>query len=303
MSQQINLYNPLFRKKSFSPTSANAMLYGVGIIAACCAVFGVYQDNRTRAVERNAQAVAQQHAEATANRDKLAAQLELQKPNAELAAELNQLEARLKGRQEVVDALKSGAIGSTAGFSPYMAAFSRQTINGLWLTGFDIASAGNEFTIEGRTLSADLLPVYLSRLNSETTLQGRQFAAMRIAQPPAAPVAPGAPPAAAPAPAPRDDLRAAAEALLEGGSGESRPAATAGTTPAPNRPAAPRYLDFTISTGEISESTQRPGMQAAAQPVAPVPAPVAAVPGGAPSTAAVLDAATRAAGGKAGAAK
>ena len=275
MSQQINLYNPLFRKKGFSPTSANAMLYAVGLAIACTAGYGVYQDSRTREAARVAQEVAQQVTEVTESRNKMVAQLELQKPNAELAAELSQLEMRLRGRQDIVDALNSGAVGTTGGFSEFMQAFSRQTVNGLWLTGFDIASAGNEFKIEGRTLSADLLPVYLTRLNAEKALQGRQFAALRIAQPEAAPAATAAP-----------AVEAKAEDAAKDGKGA--------------KPTTPRYLEFTIST---SEST----VDGAAKPAplaATAPAPALQAQSG-PSTAAVLDAAMRAttATGKAEAAK
>ena len=275
MSQQINLYNPLFRKKGFSPTSANAMLYAVGLAIACTAGYGVYQDSRTREAARVAQEVAQQVTEVTESRNKMVAQLELQKPNAELAAELSQLEMRLRGRQDIVDALNSGAVGTTGGFSEFMQAFSRQTVNGLWLTGFDIASAGNEFKIEGRTLSADLLPVYLTRLNAEKALQGRQFAALRIAQPEAAPAATAAP-----------TVEAKPEDAAKDGKGA--------------KPTTPRYLEFTIST---SEST----VDGAAKPAplaATAPAPALQAQSG-PSTAAVLDAAMRAttATGKAEAAK
>lgn len=272
MSQQINLFNPLFRRKGFSPTSANAMLSVVGAAVGLAALYGIYQDHRTRDAARSAQEVAQQHGEVTAFREKLAAQLAQQKPNTELATELSQIEARLKGRQDVVDALNSGAIGTTGGFSEYMRAFSRQTVNGLWLTGFDISSAGNEFTIQGRTLSADLLPSYLMRLKSEKALQGRQFAALRISQPKPEPVAPGAPAAQA-----RDESKGAADA---------KSAAVAKDA----APVAPRYLEFSISSSEVADSGQKAAMSTA-------PAPPLQAQSGL-STAAVLDSAMRASGGK-----
>ena len=183
MSQQINLFNPIFRPQTFSPTSAATLAAGVGILVVLAVLVGVYQDYRTREVASQAQAVRQQLDQATATRDKLAAQAAAQKTSAGLEAELIQLEARLKGRQDIVEALSSGVLGSTSGFAPYMRAFSRQTVNGLWLTGFDIASAGPALAIQGRTLSADLLPNYLKRLNEEEALQGRQFAKLQVSLP------------------------------------------------------------------------------------------------------------------------
>lgn len=273
MSQQINLFNPLFRKKTFSPTSANAMLYGVGSAVAFAVAFGAYQDHRTRVAASSAQVVAQQFGDATALREKLAAQLAQLKPNVELAAEISQLEARLKGRRDVVEALNGGAIGSTGGFSEYMRAFSRQTVNGLWLTGFEIASAGNEFSIQGRTLSADLLPSYLQRLNSEKALQGRQFATLRISQPKPEPVVPGAALAR-----PADEMKGAADA---------KSAQKTAKITSDAAPAAPRFLEFRISTSEAADSMQKTAVSAAVPP-----------PRVAQSTTAALDAGLRASIGK-----
>jgi len=183
MSQQINLFNPIFRHKSFSLTSAATLAAGVGILGGLAVLAGAYQDYRTREVEVQARTVKQQLDQATTMRETLAAQVAAQKASSALDAELVLLEARLNGRQDIVEALSSGALGSTSGFAPYMQAFSRQTVNGLWLTGFDIASAGPALTLEGRTLSADLLPNYLKLLNEEVALQGRQFAKLQVSLP------------------------------------------------------------------------------------------------------------------------
>ena len=226
MSQQINLFNPVFRKQGFSFTSATAMLYGVGIAVALAALVAVYEDHQLRSVQTRAQAVDQTHKEITARQDKLAAELTKQKPNARLEAEVTALDARLQGRQEIIEILKSGAVGNTDGFSDYMRAFSRQSINGLWLTGFDIA--GNDLAIQGRTLSADLVASYLKQLNQEKSLQGRQFATLRISQPPPEPAA------------------QKADKSAQGQKDAKE-----------QKPATPRYLEFAISTIDLPEGQQQ----------------------------------------------
>jgi Tfp pilus assembly protein PilN len=234
MSQQINLFNPIFRKAGFSFTSATAMLYGVGIAVAIAALGAAYEDYRLRAVQTQAQAVDQAFKEATAASDKLTAEMAvMQKPNAQFEAALTALDVQLKARQEVIDTLNSGAVGNTEGFSEYMRAFSRQGINGLWLTAFDIA--GSELALQGRTLSADLVANYLKQLNQEKALQGRRFAAMRISQPPSVSVPP-----------PSVDSKADRGAKDK-------------------KSASPRFLDFSISTRDFTE-----GMQQSAQPTGPL---------------------------------
>jgi hypothetical protein len=224
MSQQINLFNPIFRKQGFSYTSATAILYGVGIALALAALVAVYEDYQLRAFQTQAQVDDEAYKETTALHDKLAAELQAQqKPNASLEAEFAALDAQLQGRQEIIATLKSGAVGNTDGFSDYMRAFSRQSINGLWLTGFDIA--GNELALQGRTLSADLVASYLKQLNQEKALQGHRFVAMRISQPP-------------------PEL-----------------AQKAGQDAKEQKPAPPRFLEFSISTLELPE-----GPKQAAQP-------------------------------------
>ena len=262
MSQQINLYNPLFRKRGFSFASATAMLYGVGIAVAIVALIAVYEDYELRRTQAQAQAVDHAYKDANARHDKLAAELTRQKPNAQLEAELAALDTQLQGRREIIGTLKSGAVGNTEGFSDYMRAFSRQSINGLWLTAFDIALAGNELAIQGRTLNADLVAGYLKQLNQEQALQGRQFAAMRISQPPPDPAA-----------QPKASQKAGQDAL---GLKDTRE----------QKPAPPRYLEFTISTLDFPDSAQ-PTTKSAAIP-APLLGPI--------NPAAALDAAKAGAG-------
>ena len=220
MSQQINLFNPIYRKQSFSFTSALAMVYGAGAVVAMMALAGVYTSNQLRALQASAQALDLTYKAATASYDKLVAEVARQKPNPQLQADVAARELQLAERQDVVETLKNGTLGNTDGFSDYLRAFSRQSVTGLWLTAFDIGSAGNALALQGRTLSPEHVATYLQRLNKEKALQGRQFASMRISQPPPEPKAEKAVP----------DKSGARE-----------------------QPAPPRYLDFTISTLDIPE--------------------------------------------------
>jgi Tfp pilus assembly protein PilN len=239
MSQQINLFNPLFRKKGFSFTSATAMLYGVGIVFGVMAMAVGYAEYDLRATQTAARSIDADYKAAVAQREKLTTELAQQKPNVQLEKELSDLDAILRSRQEIVDTLKGGAIGNTRGFSDYMLAFSRQSVSGLWLTGFDIALAGNELAIQGRTLSADMVAKYLARLNQEKALNGRQFGVLRINRQTQAPAA-------------------AAESAQKGGDAVAK-APVARTPP---------YLEFSISTIDLAETSN------AVSKAEPVPPPL-----------------------------
>lgn len=135
-----------------------------------------------------------------------------------LAAEVARLEAELRGARQSVEALQGGAIGNQSGYSAYLSAFSRQAVNGLWLTGFVIAA--NELTLRGGVLHADLIPAFVERLKREKVLQGRNFAALEIHRPP--PVEPKKTPDAEKARAPR---------FLEFTMTSAEPAPAASSTP------------------------------------------------------------------------
>ncbi|MCE9641815.1 MAG: PilN domain-containing protein [Betaproteobacteria bacterium] len=237
MSQQINLFNPIFRKKSFSATSSTSILYAVIAAVVATALFAVYEDRRVGELVKNSQAADRTLKDLSARRDKLNAELTGRKPNTQLEAEITGLESVLKGRNEIIVALQSAGIGTTTGFSEFMRAFSRQDVNGLWLTGFDIAGGGTQLTLTGRALNADMVPGYLKRLNAEPPMQGRQFAAMRISQPVRAPES------------------AKSDKADKG-------------TPAP-KAQAPLFLEFTLSSSELVDGT---GAQAfTQQPLAEAP--------------------------------
>ena len=222
MSQQINLLGPVLRSRAFSFTSATAILCGVGMAAALTSVAALYESSRLRAVEVQARAVAQKAADVRAKYEGAAGQA-AHKPDPALESGVTELAAELKAREDILDALKGGTVGTTAGFSGYLRAFARQRLEGVWLTGFDISAGGADLTIAGRTLSADLVPAYLQRLNGEPPMQGRQFASVVINQPGA----------------------------REGGRPPADP------KDAPPRAALPPYLDFTISSGDLGARETR----------------------------------------------
>ena len=182
MSQQINLYNPLFepRREWLSFNVAAAVILAVlGLIAAG----SIAANWRYHSLVRQEQAASQRLANAKEEMTRLANQLAGRQKDPQLLAELDRAQAELKSRDEVIAVLQGGALGNTSGYSEYLRAFARQSIEGLWLTGFSISGAGHHVVIEGRTLRADLVPDYLQRLNREHILKGSTFAEMQMQQP------------------------------------------------------------------------------------------------------------------------
>lgn len=184
MSQQINLYNPIFlkQKKIFSAATMAQALVAILVGAAAFAAFANYQVRHLAAeIERGEARVKAEEARVARVSGEFAARTR----SAELEADIKRNEAELKARENIIALLAGGALGATldqgGGVSAYLRALARQNLEGLWLTGFELA--GKEMTLSGRALRGDLLPEYLRRLGREKVMQGRQFAVLDMREP------------------------------------------------------------------------------------------------------------------------
>lgn len=185
MNQEINLYNPALAPKVELFSGRAALLCLAGVLVASLAAWALAGMQAARGTILEAvQAVqlAQTQAEVT----RLAQEAARRKPDAAVREELAQVEALLAARTQVLQTLDSGALGDTGGVSEYFRAFARQTVQGVWLTGFSIAGAGSQIVIQGRTVNAALVPGFLARLRNEDALRGHSFESLTVYQPPAA---------------------------------------------------------------------------------------------------------------------
>lgn len=186
MSQQINLYNPIFlkQKKYFS---AVTMVQGLGLMVLGALLVYAFASMQAVHLSRQAGEMAKRLEAEQSRLTKAAGEFAPRQKSQQLEGEIARLESQLKARQEVVNILQGGRFGSTAGFSEYLRAFSRQARNGLWLTSFVIQGGGEQLSITGRALQPELIPAYIRQLNREPVMQGKSFAAMEIRLPAAKP--------------------------------------------------------------------------------------------------------------------
>lgn len=187
MSQNINLFNPAFRKQRRMLTLATvAQFLGITLVA----LFGYhyYLQQQVGGLVAELQTAEGLLKSQRGYVEKLKVKPVAGKTDTQLEADIARFEAELKLARESMEALKGGAFGNQQGFAEYLRAFSRQSVNGLWLTGFTIAGSG-ELEIRGRVLSPDLVPSYIQRLNKERVLAGRSFARLEMSRPKAEPVA------------------------------------------------------------------------------------------------------------------
>lgn len=180
--QHINLYNPAFEnKRDLLSLPGVVTVWGVALAIVAAAV--VFSDMRADAAARTAEQESRARATAQADMSRLAAQAASRAADPALAVELQRLQAQLESRHLVMDTLRRGVIGNTAGFSEYLRAFARQSFDGLWLTGLSVSGAGHEVVLQGRVLQPELVPGYVQRLNRERIMKGHAFADLQMNRP------------------------------------------------------------------------------------------------------------------------
>ena len=184
MSQQINLYNPLLlkQKKLFS---LNTMAQALGLILLGMFAFYGYLEYRVANLEKQVAQTTQLYNATLAQLERTKAESGPRAPSALLADEIARTEAQLKTRRHIIGMLEQGDLGNRQGFSGYFRALSRQTLEGLWLTAFQVSGAG-EVAISGRALKPDLVPAFINRLKLEPMLAGKTFASLEMHRPAAA---------------------------------------------------------------------------------------------------------------------
>jgi polyhydroxyalkanoate synthesis regulator phasin len=188
VSQHINLFNPDFHEKRELFT-ALMLLRALAVLLLLLAGVSAYQFRQTQLLDKQVKEGAIQLEQARADLLKVAAEYAPRAKSQVLEKRVAEMEQQLKDEEAVLQVLRGGSLGNTEGYSGYMRAFARQTLNGLWLTGFSIKGAGNDMAIVGRTLRPELVPTYIQRLNQEAVTQGRAFAALEIQQPKMEPAA------------------------------------------------------------------------------------------------------------------
>jgi len=210
VSQQINLFNPIFlqQKKIFS---TRTMAQALGVLVLGVVAMGLYGSARVSAMQKQADAGAAQLQARQARLVAVNAEFPPRQKDPTLAEAVLEAERQLGTLREVSGVLQGGELGNTRGYAEYFRALARQHVDGLWLTGLTITGAGTDIGVRGRALDPESVPGFLTRLTREPVMQGKGFGSLQMSEgsrePQGGAPAPASPATAAPAgPAPYVDF-------------------------------------------------------------------------------------------------
>jgi len=177
--QQINLYQPIFRKQKIIFSAHTILWLGIGFLVLLLAwsqLIGQRISGLESEYER--QQVAEQRAV-----DQLSAlqrSLPPSTPDPDLEARVQQLEEQRDNLYLTLDALERRRPVADADIGPRLDALARRVPHGLWLTGLEIEAPDGAISIEGRALSARLVPEYLDALADSALPPGTAFRTVRV---------------------------------------------------------------------------------------------------------------------------
>ncbi|MCC2959207.1 PilN domain-containing protein [Massilia sp. IC2-278] len=181
MSQQINLFNPIFlqQKKIFS---TRTMAQALGVLVLGVVAMGLYGSARVSALQKQADAGAVQLQARQARLLAVNAEFPPRQKDPALVEAVQEAERQLATLREVSGVLQGGELGNTRGYAEYFRALARQHVDGLWLTGLTITGAGTDIGVRGRALDPESVPGFLTRLTREPVMQGKGFGSLQISE-------------------------------------------------------------------------------------------------------------------------
>lgn len=178
--QQVNLYQPVFRKQK-RKFSATAMLQAAGIAVLGIGLLYGYTWWQVRQQRSELAQTDMQIAGLTKRLDEISRQFGQRLQSKDLQAQIQSLQKQVTEKEHLRQVLQSAQF-NTQGFSDYLAAFARQHIRGVWLTGLDITGAAEQLTLAGRSTDPELVPRYLQRLSAENRLSGIEFRSFQMSR-------------------------------------------------------------------------------------------------------------------------
>ncbi len=180
MHQQINLFQPVFRKqhKVFSAATLAQITAAVAFLLLLLLVHASWTlANMKASADNLQQQYSHMQQEISALEDTL------RTPDTEsLDNEIENLQTRIEARSELLERFDDLAIENQNGFYNQFLTLAKQYIPGLWLEGVSVDNRAR-IEVRGGTLNAQLVPVYLQQLAKQSELSAMPFETVKMTRP------------------------------------------------------------------------------------------------------------------------
>lgn len=182
MLQQVNLYQPMFRRQEKKFSAKKLLAVFVGSTLLFTAVYGYVRWDVYKLESQMADLQRQYEIE-TRRVEELNKQFPLKRSSERIEKELASLRTESEAKKKLITLLRDrSSLGNSKGFSAHMEGIARQRVDGLWLTAFEVTQGGNHIGIQGSSLQAELVPQFIQNLSAEEAFTGAEFRVFRMAR-------------------------------------------------------------------------------------------------------------------------
>lgn len=180
MHQQINLFQPVFRKQH-KVFSAITLAQISGAVVVLLLLLLGHASWTLRNMETTANNLQQQYDHLQQKIGTL--EEALRTPDTDvLDNEIARLQTRIEERSELLTRFDNLAIENQRGFHKHFRTLAKQRVPGLWLEGVTVDGDAH-IEIRGNTLDARLVPTYLQQLENQSELSETPFETVQLARP------------------------------------------------------------------------------------------------------------------------
>jgi len=178
LHQQINLYQPLFRKqrKMFSFMFS---LQATALFMVALSVIYILNLNSVSHLQQKLLAQKQQNQQRLSQLASLSDEIAKYK-GATTHSRVGQLKQELEAEKFLLSVLGEVYASHSKGFAAYLEGFSRRVIDGLWISRFDMLNGGKQVKLVGGALKPDAIPRFIDNLKEEEALRGTKFQILEI---------------------------------------------------------------------------------------------------------------------------
>lgn len=178
MQQQINLFQPVFRKqqKVFSALTLLQITVAVSLVLLILYGYAQFSLHRLKQTEAGLQQQFDHLSHEVSSRQTSEQSPELATLEQEVAA----LEQELASKQALIHRFEAVLVEGGTGFAGHLEALAQLRTEGLWLTGLSIEARTGDLSLRGTALAPGLVPLYLEQLPGQPVLRRFQFRSVEL---------------------------------------------------------------------------------------------------------------------------
>lgn len=177
--QQVNLYQPIFRKQEKIFAAKTVALIALVAIAGLLLSYG-YGQWRVNSLQGELAKLESLNDLELKRLDDLNKQFPVRKESPTLLAKLERAKLQRQAKARLIELLAGRDAGHTEGFSSVMVGLGRQIEAGMWLNKIEVSDGGRAMSLLGSSYRPGAIPRFVQKLGDETAFSGVEFKTFEI---------------------------------------------------------------------------------------------------------------------------